>query len=174
MTEMDPNPRAVANLLRGTPATLTAMLHGLDDGLLSWRPAPGEWCIKEVIGHLLEMDTLAFADRIRLILTEDKPEIPGIDVNRIAAKRHDDQRPLTELMAAFAQERETAVAFLTQLSSDQLTRTGTLPVERHFRAADFVYEWPYHDHAHLRQICGIIQATVWPHMSETMQTALRG
>jgi hypothetical protein len=148
------------------------MLTDVDDALLSWRPAPSEWCIKEVIGHLLEMDTLAFADRIRLILAEDTPAIPGLNVDKIAADRQDDQRPLSELLSAFERERETAVSFLNNLPADQLARTGTFPTNRHFRAADFLYEWPYHDHDHLKQISSIIQTAVWPNLSETMQTAL--
>ena len=171
MNQSAPNPKAVAKLLQTTPDVLTAMLSHLDDALLSWRPAPNEWCIKEVVGHLLEMDTLAFADRIRLILAEDMPEIPWIDINQIAADRQDDKRPLLELIAAFRDERETAVSYLKQLPSENLSRIGSSN-ERHLRASDFLYEWPYHDYEHIKQISDIMQAFVWPQLSETMQNAL--
>ena len=172
MYDSAPNLKVVAQVLQTTPAVLATMLADLDDALLSWRPAPGEWCIKEVVGHLLEMDKLAFADRIRLILAEDEPTIPGVNVNKIAAERRDNERPLSELLAAFVRERETAVSFLNQLPADQLHRTGTFPTNRHFRASDFLYEWPYHDHDHIKQISDIIRAAFWPHLSETMQRAL--
>lgn len=173
-TKSSPHPKVIAKRLQTTPAVLTAMLSGLDDDLLRWRPAPNEWCIKEVVGHLLEMDTLAFADRIRLILTEDVPEIPSLDVDQIAAEREDDKRPITELLTTFTQEREKAVEFLNQLSPEHLDRTGTFPVNRHFRASDFLYEWSYHDHEHIKQISDIMRASMWPHLSETMQKALKG
>lgn len=172
MTPSIPNPKAVARLLQPMPEVLHTMLAALDDELLSWRPEPGEWCIKEVIGHLIEMDTLAFADRIRLILNEETPQIPGLDVDKIAAERRDDEQPFPHLLNEFRRERETAVTFLNQLPTDNLHRTGTFPTERHFRASDFLYEWPYHDHSHLKQISDIVQTAVWPNLSDTMQKAL--
>lgn len=170
---MKPSPQAIAEILRATPAVLRTMLAHLDDELLSWRPAPNEWCIKEVIGHLIEMDTLAFGDRIRIILAEDNPEMQSMNVNTIAAARHDDKRPIEELLVAFEQERETAVSYILQLPVDQLGRIGTFPVNRAFKASDFLYEWPYHDHDHIKQISSIVQEHVWPHLSPTMQAALR-
>ncbi|MEM7112601.1 MAG: DinB family protein [Chloroflexota bacterium] len=173
MTAHFTTPQAVAALLATTPTVVTNLCAGLDDALLSWRPAPNEWCIKEVIGHLLAMDTLAFGDRIRLILSEDTPAMPGVDEKQIAIERRDNERPISELLADFARERETAVSYLQQLPTDQLHRTGTFPVDRHFRASDFLYEWPYHDYDHIKQISDIIQDAAWPHLSETMQKALR-
>ena len=173
MKHPPPNPQAVAELIKFTPDVLTSMVAGLDDELLSWRPAQGEWCIKEVIGHLLEMDTKAFGDRIKLILAEDTPAIPGFNVDKIAADRHDDQRPINALLESFRVEREAAVAYLAQLPAEGLSRTGTFPTDRYFRASDFLYEWPYHDQEHIKQISDIIQASVWPNLSETMQKALR-
>ncbi|MEM7332894.1 MAG: DinB family protein [Chloroflexota bacterium] len=173
MFKESPNPTTVAKLIEKTPAVLKTMLTELDDSLLSWKPADGEWCIKEVIGHLIDMDTLAFADRIQIILDNDTPDMASLDVDEIEAKREDFKRPLAELLLEFEQARETAVAFLMQLPPDQLQRTGVFPVERYFKASDFLYEWPYHDHDHLKQISDIIQASVWGQLSETMQRALR-
>ena len=174
MNSNTPNPKAVANLIKGTPAVLKMMLSELDDTLLSWRPAEGEWCIKEVIGHMIDMDTLAFADRIQIILDEDTPSMESLNVDEIEAKRQDDKRPLSELIESFTKERKQAVEYLNNLSAEHLHRTGTFPVNRHFKASDFLYEWPYHDQEHIKQICDIIQDFVWPNLSETMQKALRG
>ena len=46
----------VASLLRSTPSMLRTQLLLLNDEALSWRSAPDDWCIKEIIGHLIETD----------------------------------------------------------------------------------------------------------------------
>lgn len=173
LNETAPTPQDVAKILRQTPDVLAAIVANLDDELLSWRPAEDEWCIKEVVGHLIEMDTLAFADRIRLILTEDHPEIPSVNVNKIAAERRDCQRAIGDLLAEFRAERKTAVTFLNTLPPTNLSRTGNFLKYGTFRASDFLYEWPYHDHDHLKQISTNIQTAVWPHLSSTMQHVLK-
>lgn len=159
-------------MLQGTPAALEAMLAHLDDELLCWRPQPADWCIKDVVGHLIVTDQLAFADRIRLIVEGDTPEIPGIPVNQIAAQRNDAARPIGELLQEFQMGRTAVLPYLAHLTPSQLAKTGTYPKYGTFHAYDFFYEWPYHDQSHLQQIGDILKTYLLPHMSQTMRQAL--
>ncbi|MEZ4513696.1 MAG: DinB family protein [Chloroflexota bacterium] len=169
---MKPSAQEIVHMLQGTPAVLEAMLAHLDDKLLCWQPQPADWCIKEVLGHLIATDQLAFADRIWLIVEGNNPEIPAVPVNQIASERNDVARPIGDLLAEFRVGRTAVLPQLAHLTPDQLAKTGTYPSYGTFHAYDFLYEWPYHDHSHLQQISDILKAHVFPHMSQTMQQAL--
>lgn len=159
-------------MLQGTPAALEAMLAHLADELLVWRPQPADWCIKEVVGHLIVTDRLAFADRIQLIAVGDNADIPAVFVNQLAAERNDAARPIAALLAEFREGRTAVLPQLTQLTPSQLAKTGTYPKYGTFHAYDFLYEWPYHDQSHLQQIGDILKTYLIPHMSQTMRQAL--
>ena len=58
-------PREAARLLRAALATLHAESSALLPTTLDWHPAEGEWCAKEVLGHLIEAERRGFAGRIR-------------------------------------------------------------------------------------------------------------
>lgn len=61
-------PDGIATMLRGADAAIAAEVRDLPDVILGWHPADGEWCVKDVIGHLIESERRGFAGRIRIIL----------------------------------------------------------------------------------------------------------
>ena len=56
----------IARLLESAAAAIRAEFAALPDDVLGWHPAPGEWCAKEVLGHLIESERRGFADRNHL------------------------------------------------------------------------------------------------------------
>ena len=162
----------VAAVLRGTPQLLNAQLTPLDESLLTWRIDPEEWCIKEVVGHLIAADQQAFLARIQLMLAEENPMLGGMDVHAAARNRRDDQRPLTDLLLEMEAQRAEMAAFVARLTGAEMARTGVYPPHGIFSVADFVYEWPYHDAAHIKQIQDLLQAQITPHLGATMRAAL--
>ncbi len=162
----------ITNLLDAMPDVLNAQLSVLEDDLLAWRPTPDEWCIKEIIGHLIETDRVAFRGRIELLLAEPAPTLGGMDVNAVAVARRDHERPLSELIAELQTERALAVPLVADLTPEALERAGPYPRLGELRVADLVYEWPFHDAAHLMQIQEIIRLRALPGMSEAMRAAV--
>jgi len=162
----------VANVIQTTPQLLRSMLAAVEQPVLRWHPAPDEWCINEVIGHLIEADRHAFAERVKIILAQDEPQIKPWSAAGAAAARNDCERDTIELINQLAAARKEYVQLIKGTNPAQLGRTGTYPPHGQFKAADFIYEWAYHDHSHLMQISGIIRASIWPNFSDTMQTAL--
>ncbi|MBT5757443.1 MAG: hypothetical protein HOI41_21015, partial [Acidimicrobiaceae bacterium] len=57
----------IADTLQSVPSVLRALLEPFDHDTLALRPAPGEWCPLEVIGHLIACDSDAFRNRIEAI-----------------------------------------------------------------------------------------------------------
>lgn len=169
----------IATILRTTPQTLAQTLAPYETHVTQWHPTPSpstgsgtEWCINEVIGHLIEADKRAFAARISLILQEDNPTIPRWSPAKAAAKRQDCQKDIHDLLSELTAQRLEMATFVMGLDISQLERTGRYEPLGDFKAADFLYEWPYHDFDHLQQIMEILKTHTLPLMSETMRSAL--
>jgi hypothetical protein len=157
-------PAAIAPLLRATIATLTAEVEALSAPALAWHPAPGEWCVKEVLGHLIETERRGFAGRIRIILGSREPRLETWNQNAVAAARGDCQRDARALLGELAAMRQEGVQLVEHLGPADLTRGGEHPTVGHLTVADLLNEWIHHDRNHVRQILANVQASVWPHM----------
>jgi hypothetical protein len=166
---MTPGPRLlrpteVGRLLESGVAVIRAELAALPDDVLAWHPAPGEWCAKEVLGHLIESEGRGFAGRIRIILASDTPALETWDQNEVARARRDCERDATALLDEFAKLRRESVAFVAGLSATDLGRGGRHPKVGLLRVGDLLHEWVHHDRNHLRQMLSNVQALAWPHM----------
>ena len=152
----------IAALLRASPRTLKNELGMLGNDALRWRPGPDEWCINEVIGHMIECDTYGFAGRIQTVLTGDNPELVAWDIAGTVARRRDCERNGLELMAEFDTMRQENTRFITDLTADQLVRYGIHPNVGELQVRDLIFEWAHHDRNHMKQILSNVQAYIWP------------
>ena len=92
------DPERIADLLAAMATTVNAELRALGPDGASWPPAPGEWCAKEVVGHLSEADRRGFAGRIRILLAEDEPDLIDWDQPAVAAARRDCTKSIDEIL----------------------------------------------------------------------------
>lgn len=162
-------PTEVAELLRVTPTALRAEMTALPAPVLSWHPAPGEWCIKEVMGHLIEAEQRGFSGRIRIILDGDRPQLATWNQVPVARERHDCERDVAALLSEFAGVREASVGLVAGLKDSDLERGGHHPKVGFLRVGDLLNEWVHHDRNHLKQILANVQAFVWPHMGNAQR-----
>jgi DinB superfamily len=157
-------PRQVADLLSAAVTTLRAELAATPAAALAWHPAAGEWCAKDVVGHLIEAERRGFAGRIRQILAGESPALEAWDPDEVARARRDCERGGSELVAELSTLREDSVALVTELGASDLGRGGQHPTVGLLRVGDLLHEWVHHDRNHLRQIHANLQAFVWAHM----------
>jgi hypothetical protein len=157
-------PTEVASLLDSIRTAMAAELGALSDEVLAWHPAEGEWCAKECLGHILEAERRGFNGRIRRILAESEPSLPGWDQQAVARERNDCQRSASELLAEFNSLRADSVALARGLSETDAQRGGTHEKVGYVRVSDLLQEWVHHDRNHFRQLQANIQAYVWPSM----------
>jgi hypothetical protein len=127
-------------MLRAASELLQIELGALPTQLLGWHPAAEEWCIKQVLGHLIQTEQTGFAGRIREILASEDPQLDALDQNEEALKRISD-----------------------------LQRGGWHPDVGFMRVADLLHEWVYHDRDHIQQIMANIQAYTWDNMGATQK-----
>lgn len=162
-------PTAIAAMLRGAAATFAAEVRGLPDALLRWHPAEGEWCVKEVLGHIIEAERRGFAGRIRIILANDHPALQRWDQSEVARARQDCERAAGALVAELLQMREESAALTAGLRPEDLRRAGLHPVVGELTVSDLLQEWVHHDRNHLKQIMTNVQDYAWPHMGNAQK-----
>ena len=148
---------------------MRAELTALPAPALSWHPGPGEWCVKEVLGHLIEAERRGFAGRIRIILDGDNPSLATWDQVAVARDRRDCERDLPELLGELSGLRDASLALVTGLRHADLGRGGHHPKVGYLRVLDLLHEWIHHDRNHFRQILANVQAFVWPHMGNAQR-----
>ena len=158
------SPTEVAALLEAAMATLRAELGALPDRVAAWHPAPGEWCTKEVLGHLLEAERRGFAGRIRIILASDRPALEAWDQVEVAKGRGDCVQPVSTLLDELARLRRESVTLVRGLGEVELERGGRHPKVGFIRVRELLQEWVHHDRNHTKQALANVQAYVWPSM----------
>jgi len=163
------SPAQAAVLLRGAGDAIRAELAALPEAVLHWHPPPGEWCLLEVLGHLIEAERRGFADRIRLILERDQPHFATWDQAAVARERRDCERDPAALLGEFSRLREASVALVAGLREADLPRGGEHGSVGLLRVGDLLHEWVHHDRNHLRQMLANVQAAVWPHMGNAQR-----
>jgi len=162
-------PPAVAALLQSAASMIHAELGALPPGALEFHPAAGEWCTKEVLGHLIECERRGFSGRIRIILDGDTPALEGWDQDAVARARHDCRRDWPSLYQEFIQLRAASVAQVARLTPADLPRGGTHPKVGLLTVSDLLHEWVHHDRNHIRQMLANVQAHAWPHMGNAQR-----
>lgn len=163
----------IAATLDTLPNALRVLLAPFDEATLTARPAPGEWCVLEVVGHLITCDTGAFRDRVEAIIA-GADQVPAFDAGRALDELDPVNSTIGDLLDELAVVRARSVEFVRSLSPDAVTATAPFGDRGEFAASDFLLEWPYHDQDHIRQILDAVQRHYLPHMTDTMRTALTG
>lgn len=162
-------PVTVARLLRISLSVLSSELAALPDDLLSWHPAPGEWCIKEVLGHMIETERRGFAGRIQIILESANPAIVPWNPDAVARERNDRAKEIGVLLDEFRAMREASISMVMGLGDADLRRGARHPQVGDLYVVDLLHEWVYHDGDHLKQILSVVQSFAWPHMGATQR-----
>jgi hypothetical protein len=162
-------PRQATTLLRATLDVLQTEVAALPEPILSWHPAVGEWCVKEVIGHLIEAERRGFAGRIRIVLSRAEPELESWDPAAVASDRHDCQKHARTLLDELAAMRVDSCVLVGNLRDEDRERGGHHPTVGHLRVDNLLHEWIHHDRNHIRQILANVQAFVWPGMGNAQK-----
>lgn len=114
----------VLGILEATPERLAGLVAGLSGEELRRRPAPGKWAIQEIVLHLRDLEELAYLGRYRRLLAEDRPFLPALDPDRLAAERDYLHQDVERALAEFRDLRRQTLDLLRSLSEDDWARAG--------------------------------------------------
>ena len=116
----------VLERLAQAPQELNMLLRDLSPEAISTKNSPDEFSALETVCHLRDLEIEGYGVRINKILTDDNPMLPDIDGSRLAIERDYNSQEVTEALEAFTLARRQNIAALTQVSEEQLERTGLL------------------------------------------------
>src|SRR5262249_17410151 len=106
-----------------TPRTLRALLEELPADLLQQPNAEGG-SLTDIVAHLVDVERVAFVERITRMLVEEQPCVTSIDPPARLAAGRCPHRPLEDLLDTLERDRDRDADWLTSLSPAQLGRGG--------------------------------------------------
>ena len=124
-----------------------ALLRGVSEADALHRYARGKWSVKEVVGHLADVERI-MAYRALRIARGDATPLPGFDENAYVPIAKFDSRSLADLVGELRTARAATLALFRTFDADAWRRRGTAsgkPVS--VRALAFMI--PGHERHHL-------------------------
>jgi hypothetical protein len=132
-------------------AEVVAALEGFTAEELDARPLPGKWSAREIAHHLAESE-MNSALRIRRLLAEDNPLIPGYDQDFYSTRFFHNGRDLAPALDAFRGARGVTVPVIMAMSEADWQRAGTHSESGRYTAEDWLRIYARHAHNHAAQI----------------------
>jgi uncharacterized damage-inducible protein DinB len=111
-------------VLAQQPDQLTQLVANLSEEATSQPPAPGEWSIKEVLGHLTDAERI-LAYRALRVARNDSTPIEGFEQDDYVAATDFNARSLSSLLEEFRALRHANRLCFEALSLEELARRGT-------------------------------------------------
>jgi rubrerythrin len=152
------SPEQIVAMLRGDAAVMAASIAGLDDDALRRRPGDGEWCIKEIAGHMIDIVEMA-ARRLAPIADASVADAPETQLLpwRIVEGQDYPSKSADELLDRYGRGLETLLAIVKRLDTGNWRKKTTMSGSR--VAAIDVGSWvANHNVAHLQQILALREA----------------
>jgi uncharacterized damage-inducible protein DinB len=112
----------VADYLDGTQLVREAV-RGMSREQLLARPVAGKWSTLEVLCHLADFEPI-FADRMKRVLAEDRPQLLAADEKHFAAALAYHERDGEEELALIEHTRSQMARILRSLSAEAFQREG--------------------------------------------------
>jgi hypothetical protein len=162
-------PAEIAELLDTSAQAFASTLLALPPDGASFHPAPGEWCVNEVVGHIIEAERRGFAGRIKVIIGANEPELQTWDSSAVAKERRDCELPASQLKEELLALRKESVSLIRSLKPEQMTRGGLHPEVGRLTLDELLHEWVHHDSNHLKQALSNVQAYVWSRMGNAQR-----
>ena len=113
-----------AALLPGQIEVLRALLDPLTEAQARFRFGPQEWSIKEMIGHVGDVERV-FSYRLLRISRKDATPLPGFEQNDYVRESNFDERNMQDLVAEFEFLRRANLIAISSLTDEMLDRRGT-------------------------------------------------
>ncbi len=138
--------------VREMSGELHRQFSGVNAKGLCWRPAAGEWCLKEIAAHVRDAELL-YQRQIETIVHgfATPARLPHEPLDVLPAERNYVDEELQHFLYEYEAAREETVWLLYTLGSDDWLRTGLHPYHGEISVYDIARELHEHDLQHLNQ-----------------------
>jgi hypothetical protein len=113
----------IVRTLSGQLQETLSVLRKVSESSAGFRPDPGKWSIKEVIGHILDCERV-FGYRALRFARNDTTALAGFEQDDYVRAAGFDRRTLADLLVEFEQTRNSHVTFFRSLDEDAWLRRG--------------------------------------------------
>jgi uncharacterized damage-inducible protein DinB len=114
----------LVDALRSQIGETLSLVRAIPEERASHRYAPGKWSIKEVVGHMSDVERIMGYRMLRIARGDTTP-LAGFDENAYVPIANFEARSLASLAGEFEQVRRATVAFVEHLDADAAGRRGT-------------------------------------------------
>lgn len=144
-------------VLGRTPATLRALLDGLDEAWVRGTEGPETFSPFDVVGHLIDGEETDWIPRARIILARGS-NITFEPYDRFRHRTRNVGRPLGELLTEFAALRAQNLDLLRswKLTAPQLDLPGRHPALGPVTLRQLLAAWVVHDLGHVAQTARVM------------------
>jgi FMN phosphatase YigB (HAD superfamily) len=142
---------ALLAVLRSTPAALATLLRQKPENLAK-QPTPKEWSPAEVLCHLRDVDAEVNLSRLRKVLSEENPFIPGQDTDKWAEARKYYLQDGWQALADFIQARIQVLGILENLPAEGWNRPARHAIFGPTSIQELVKIIAEHDILHVQQV----------------------
>lgn len=130
---------------------LRLMVLPLTDAQLRFRPAPHEWSISEIVGHLIDTEQL-LRYRIERMCQYDQPLIIPMDQDESVRQHGYQHADVPALFVQLSNQRQHTQHYVASLPISALGRTGWHAQGGLWQVATTVNYLARHDYLHHQQI----------------------
>ncbi len=113
----------VLEILEGQLATTLTVLRAIDEEQGNYRYAPGKWSIKELLGHVVDIERV-FAMRALAFARKDPGSWPGLEQDDYVDAANFDQRTVADLACEFEHLRRSNIVLFRSFDADTALRRG--------------------------------------------------
>ena len=110
-------------LMSSQPDELQSLLKNVTDEQANVHPAPQEWSIKEVLGHICDSERV-FAYRAMRIARADTTPLSGFEQGNYVRATDFNTRSLQDLLDEFTFQRRANALCFKALTEEETARTG--------------------------------------------------
>lgn len=103
-------------------ATAT-LLRGVDETTAGSRYAPGKWTVKEVVGHVIDVEWV-FSLRALVFARGDDQRWPGMEQDDFARNANYDRRPLPDIVDELVRLRSASLGLFRTFDGEIARRRG--------------------------------------------------
>jgi FMN phosphatase YigB (HAD superfamily) len=145
-------PPALAAIFKSSPAGIQTLADPIPHTMWTQRPRREEWSLTEILCHLRDVELEVFQPRLKLVLTQTNPFLPGQDTDAWAQERGYNQQEGPLALQDFVMARNSTLEILSELTTDAWQREARHTIFGPTDLLELVKIQSGHDRLHIRQL----------------------
>lgn len=151
-------PHTMLAILRATPAVMDSFCRNLSDDAWRQNPREGEWCVTEIVCHMRDVDVEVNLPRIKKVLQDNNPFLPGEDTDPWAIQRHYKKQDGRQALRQFIAARMEMLDMLEAIQPEDWERPARHAIFGPTRLVELVNIIVGHDRLHVQQTYEVLGA----------------